>query len=182
MKKILFHLFLLASLFMAACHDDNGGPSSIVIDKDQQNQTAYADDTEKTIRFEATEAWHTEVDYTATKATETVEKWVSLDPASGEAGEITIKLALSTNYTGTDRKATIHIICGGTTITVIIEQKGETENGEVPDEDSPADGVRKISEIITSTDGEPNLPTMNKDVYKNTHCIKKSPVRKKQNT
>ena len=58
MKKILFHLFLLASLFMAACHDDNGGPSSIVIDKDQQNQTAYADDTEKTIRFEATEAWH----------------------------------------------------------------------------------------------------------------------------
>ncbi len=56
MKKILFHLFLLASLFMAACHDDNGGPSSIVIDKDQQNQTAYADDTEKTIRFEATEA------------------------------------------------------------------------------------------------------------------------------
>lgn len=55
MKKILFHLFLLASLFMAACHDDNGGPSSIVIDKDQQNQTAYADDTEKTIRFEATE-------------------------------------------------------------------------------------------------------------------------------
>ena len=156
MKKILFHLFLLASLFMAACHDDNGGPSSIVIDKDQQNQTAYADDTEKTIRFEATEAWHTEVDYTATKATETVEKWVSLDPASGEAGEITIKLALSTNYTGTDRKATIHIICGGTTITVIIEQKGETENGEVPDEDSPADGVRKISEIITSTDGEPN--------------------------
>ena len=77
MKKILFHLFLLASLFMAACHDDNGGPSSIVIDKDQQNQTAYADDTEKTIRFEATEAWHTEVDYTATKATETVEKWVT---------------------------------------------------------------------------------------------------------
>lgn len=37
--------------------------SSIVIDKDQQNQTAYADDTEKTIRFEATEAWHTEVDF-----------------------------------------------------------------------------------------------------------------------
>lgn len=36
MKKILFHLFLLASLFMAACHDDNGGPSSIVIDKDKQ--------------------------------------------------------------------------------------------------------------------------------------------------
>lgn len=171
MKKILFHLFLLASLFMAACHDDNGGPSSIVIDKDQQNQTAYADDTEKTIRFEATEAWHTEVDYTATKATETVEKWVSLDPASGEAGEITIKLALSTNYTGTDRKATIHIICGGTTITVIIEQKGETENGEVPDEDSPADGVRKISEIITSTDGEPNVTTL---TYSEDRIVKKT--------
>ena len=180
MKKILFHLFLLASLFMAACHDDNGGPSSIVIDKDQQNQTAYADDTEKTIRFEATEAWHTEVDYTATKATETVEKWVSLDPASGEAGEITIKLALSTNYTGTDRKATIHIICGGTTITVIIEQKGETENGEVPDEEY----VKSLKSLLPPTANRITsyLPTMNKDVYKNTHCIKKSPVRKKQNT
>ena len=209
MKKILFHLFLLASLFMAACHDDNGGPSSIVIDKDQQNQTAYADDTEKTIRFEATEAWHTEVDYTATKATETVEKWVSLDPASGEAGEITIKLALSTNYTGTDRKATIHIICGGTTITVIIEQKGEyTFLYSIEDIDKiapikidvkqeklktercrmkilrPMEYVKSLKSLLPPTANRITsyLPTMNKDVYKNTHCIKKSPVRKKQNT
>ena len=158
MKKILFHLFLLASLFMAACHDDNGGPSSIVIDKDQQNQTAYADDTEKTIRFEATEAWHTEVDYTATKATETVEKWVSLDPASGEAGEITIKLALSTNYTGTER-CRMKIL-------------------------RPMEYVKSLKSLLPPTANRITsyLPTMNKDVYKNTHCIKKSPVRKKQNT
>lgn len=185
MKKILFHLFLLASLFMAACHDDNGGPSSIVIDKDQQNQTAYADDTEKTIRFEATEAWHTEVDYTATKATETVEKWVSLDPASGEAGEITIKLALSTNYTGTDRKATIHIICGGTTITVIIEQKEKLKTERCRMKIlRPMEYVKSLKSLLPPTANRITsyLPTMNKDVYKNTHCIKKSPVRKKQNT
>lgn len=153
MKKILFHLFLLASLFMAACHDDNGGPSSIVIDKDQQNQTAYADDTEKTIRFEATEAWHTEVDYTATKATETVEKWVSLDPASGEAGTVTVKILLSPNYTGTGRKATIRIICGGSSITVTIEQKGQTEEGNTPiDPERPDQYKKLVSKIeITNT-------------------------------
>ena len=156
MKKILFHLFLLASLFMAACHDDNGGPSSIVIDKDQQNQTAYADDTEKTIRFEATEAWHTEVDYTATKATETVEKSVSLDPASGEAGDITIKHALSTNNTERCRMKILR----------------------------PIEYVKSLKSLLPATANRITsyLPTMNKDVYKNTHCIKKSPVRKKQNT
>ena len=40
MKKILFHLFLLALFFMAACIDVKGGPYYFVFDKDQQNQKA----------------------------------------------------------------------------------------------------------------------------------------------
>ena len=160
---------------MAACHDDNGGPSSIVIDKDQQNQTAYADDTEKTIRFEATEAWHTEVDYTATKATETVEKWVSLDPASGEAGEITIKLALSTNYTGTEVRRSRS--------SSNKKEKLKTERCRMKIL-RPMEYVKSLKSLLPPTANRITsyLPTMNKDVYKNTHCIKKSPVRKKQNT
>ena len=158
---------------MAACHDDNGGPSSIVIDKDQQNQTAYADDTEKTIRFEATEAWHTEVDYTATKATETVEKWVSLDPASGEAGEITIKLALSTSFAEVRRSRS----------SSNKKEKLKTERCRMKIL-RPMEYVKSLKSLLPPTANRITsyLPTMNKDVYKNTHCIKKSPVRKKQNT
>lgn len=184
MKKILFHLFLLASLFMAACHDDNGGPlllSSTKISKTRQLTPTI----QKKPSGSKRQAWHTEVDYTATKATETVEKWVSLDPASGEAGEITIKLALSTNYTGTDRKATIHIICGGTTITVIIEQKEKLKTERCRMKIlRPMEYVKSLKSLLPPTANRITsyLPTMNKDVYKNTHCIKKSPVRKKQNT
>lgn len=144
MRKILLQLMLLPLLILSACSDDDKGDSTIIIAKDQQNQTAFADDTDKTIRFTATQDWRTEVDYTGTKATDAAEKWVTLDPPSGEAGEVTVKVTLSTNYTGADRRATIRIVCGGTTITVIIEQKGLDEEGNIPDEDHKPDVTPRI--------------------------------------
>lgn len=157
MRKILLQLMLLPLLILSACSDDDKGDSTIIIAKDQQNQTAFADDTDKTIRFTATQDWRTEVDYTGTKATE---PWVTLDPPSGEAGEVTVSVTLGKNFTGVNRRAVIKIICGGTTITVIIEQKAETENGEIPDEqpDLPEPGphpdARRIAEVRTYEDGD----------------------------
>lgn len=157
MRKILLQLMLLPLLMLSACSDDDKGDSTIIIAKDQQNQTAFADDTDKTIRFTATQDWRTEVDYTGTKATE---PWVTLDPPSGEAGEVTVSVTLGKNFTGVNRRAVIKIICGGTTITVIIEQKAETENGEIPDEqpDLPEPGphpdARRIAEVRTYEDGD----------------------------
>lgn len=157
MRKILLQLMLLPLLILSACSDDDKGDPTIIIAKDQQNQTAFADDTDKTIRFTATQDWRTEVDYTGTKATE---PWVTLDPPSGEAGEVTVSVTLGKNFTGVNRRAVIKIICGGTTITVIIEQKAETENGEIPDEqpDLPEPGphpdARRIAEVRTYEDGD----------------------------
>lgn len=157
MRKILLQLMLLPLLILSACSDDDKGDPTIIIAKDQQNQTAFADDTDKTIRFTATQDWRTEVDYTGTKATE---PWVTLDPPSGEAGEVTVSVTLGKNFTGVNRRAVIKIICGGTTITVIIEQKAETENGEIPDEqpDLPEPGphpdARRIVEVRTYEDGD----------------------------
>lgn len=160
MRKILLQLMLLPLLMFSACSDDDKGDSTIIIAKDQQNQTAFADDTDKTIRFTAIQDWRTEVDYTGTKATDAAEKWVTLDPPSGEAGEVTVKVTLGKNFTGVNRRAVIKIICGGTTITVIIEQKAETENGEIPDEEpnlpepGPHPDARRIAEVRTYEDGD----------------------------
>ena len=48
----------------------------------------------------------------------------------------------------------------------------------------PMEYVKSLKSLLPPTANRITsyLPTMNKDVYKNTHCIKKSPVRKKQNT
>lgn len=132
MKHVLFTLICLATL-LVSCSDNNDDPETITISKDQLNQTVYADNTEKGITFTATEAWHTEVDYSGTKATNAGGQWVTLDPPSGGAGEVTIKVTLAVNRTGADRFAKVRIVCGGTTITIVIEQKGETEEGKIPD-------------------------------------------------
>lgn len=153
MRKILLQLMLLPLLMFSACSDDDKGDSTIIIAKDQQNQTAFADDTDKTIRFTATQDWRTEVDYSGTKATDAAEKWVTLDPPSGEAGEVTVKVTLSTNYTGKDRRAVIRIVCGSTTITITIEQKGLDEEGNIPDEPIVTPD-RKITRMYQYEDGK----------------------------
>lgn len=141
-------MMILPLLFLASCSDDDGGKSTIIISDNQKNQTAFADDVEKGITFTATEAWRTNVDYTQTKADASTEQWVTLDPPSGDAGEVTIKVALKTNTTGKDRTATVHIISGSTTITVTISQKGLTEEGNIPEEVEPDPAnVRQISSM-----------------------------------
>lgn len=148
MKRRLLQMMILPLLFLASCSDDDGGKSTIIISDNQKNQTAFADDVEKGITFTATEAWRTNVDYTQTKADATTEQWVTLDPPSGDAGEVTIKVALKTNTTGKDRTATVHIISGSTTITVTISQKGLTEEGNIPEEVEPDPAnVRQISSM-----------------------------------
>lgn len=152
MKHYLSLFVLCLSIIFLSCNDDNSS-DSISISKDQLNQNAYADDSEKGITFTAQEAWKTEINYnSATKATDT-SNWITLDPPSGEAGTVTVKILLSPNYTGADRKATIRIICGSSSITVTIEQKGQTEEGNTPvDPERPDQYKKLVSKIeITNT-------------------------------
>ena len=152
MKHYLSLFTLCLSIIFLSCNDDNSS-DSISISKDQLNQSAYANASERGITFTAQEAWKTEINYnSATKATDT-SNWITLDPPSGEAGTVTVKILLSPNYTGTGRKATIRIICGGSSITVTIEQKGQTEEGNTPiDPERPDQYKKLVSKIeITNT-------------------------------
>lgn len=65
---------------------------------------------------------------------------MTVSPDHGDAaGDYTITITLGVNTTGKNRRATVMIECGGTKITITVEQKGTTEEGEVPGEgDEPS--------------------------------------------
>lgn len=61
------------------------------------------------------------------------------------AGDYTITDHARSEYDGKDRRATVMIECGGTKITITVEQKGTTEEGEIPDDsDEPAVPARLL--------------------------------------
>lgn len=153
MKKILF--VALAALTLAACgKDDNPkGPEgpAIEITDGQKEQTVYADETtgESSVKIETTGAWTSTItDGSATRAAAT---WVTIDPSSGSAaGNYTIAIKLAPNYTGTDRTATITIVCGGDKITITVTQDALTEEGEEPvEEEVPVTGVTLDQPTLT---------------------------------
>lgn len=132
MKRIL--LMMLAICTLASCSKDNGDdmPKNIEVTGGNTTQEVFADNTQgkEGVKFTTTGAWTSSI--VATTKADTPD-WVSIDPASGDkAGNYTINITLTPNYTGDNRKAEIKISCGGTTITITVEQKGLTESGNQP--------------------------------------------------
>lgn len=132
MKKLL--LIMLAICTLIGCSKDNGDetPKNIEITGGETTQEVFADNTQGKdgVKFTTTGAWNSSI-VSTTKAD--APDWVSIDPASGDkAGDYTINIILAPNYTGENRKAEIKISCGGTVITITVEQKGVTENNEKP--------------------------------------------------
>ena len=140
MKRIF--AFLFAAAAFCACSDDNGGDGG----KDIQlapgtpkDYTIFADETSGTpsegISFTTTGPWRATVAETRAEVSGGSPSWVTVSPDHGDAaGDYTITIGLGVNATGKDRRATITIECGSTKITITVEQKGTTEEGEVPDE------------------------------------------------
>lgn len=133
--KRLFFMFL-ATLTFVAC--DKGGddtPKPIELTGNTKTtQTIYADETSKAdgIKFNATAPWTATVSGVDVRSGSDVE-WLTLSVYEGKAGEQTLTLTLLLNTTGLDRKAEIKISCGGTTITITVEQKEVTQSGEKPE-------------------------------------------------
>lgn len=134
MKKML--CMLLASILWIACSEDGNEVKEITLKEGISNsQTVYADETQKTdgIKFTAVAPWTATVSKVASSRADNNETdWLKLSAYSGSAGEHTLSLTLSENTTGLDRKAEIRIVCGETTITIIVEQKATTQTGDKP--------------------------------------------------
>lgn len=137
---------------LMACSDDNGGDGG----KDIQlapgtpkDYTIFADETSAApsegISFTTTGPWRATVAETRADVSGG-SSWVTVSPDHGDAADdYTITITLGVNTTGKDRRATVTIECGGTKITITVEQKGTTEEGEIPDDgDEPAVPVRQL--------------------------------------
>ena len=155
----------MGAIAFIACSDDNGGDG----DKDIQlapgtpkDYTIFADETSGTpsegISFTTTGPWRATVAETRADVSGG-SSWVTVSPNHGDAaGDYTITITLEVNTTGKDRRATVMIECGGTKITITVEQKGTTEEGEIPDDgDEPAVPARLlISEMKSYSKKNPD--------------------------
>ena len=138
-------------VMFAACSDDTKVIKEIVLDKGTAtNQTIYSDETstKEGISFTATEKWTATVTDISTRAAEGRVDWLKLSQYDGGAGKFTLTLTIEKNDTGSDRKAEIKIVCGETTITVVVEQKAITsdEAGTDPDQPQSKKKVKTIKE------------------------------------
>ncbi len=152
-KKVVFMLKVFSAalvlplvLFAASCsesNDDGGNDDPVKLAPETKPvQQVYADEQQgpAPIKFTATGPWTATVAAVPTKAEGGSEvDWLKLSAYKGGAGEVSLTMELQPNLTGQDRKAEIRIACGGTVITITVEQKGTTESGEKPeDPDKPA--------------------------------------------
>ena len=161
MKKIHALFLLMGVVALTACSDDNGdgtGKDIQLAPGTPKDYTIFADETSGTpsegISFTTTGPWRVTVVQTRADAFDSGEvtpSWVTVSPDHGDAaGDYTISISLGVNTSGQDRKATITIECGGTKITITVEQKGTTEDGKVPDDgDEPVvpTGAQLVSEV-----------------------------------
>ncbi len=161
MKKIHALFLLMGVVALTACSDDNGdgtGKDIQLAPGTPKDYTIFADETSGTpsegISFTTTGPWRATVVQTRADAFDSgavTPSWVTVSPDHGDAaGDYTISISLGVNTSGQDRKATITIECGGTKITITVEQKGTTEDGKVPDDgDEPVvpTGAQLVSEV-----------------------------------
>lgn len=139
MRNSLFTIgcFLMLFLGMTGCTENEEKKDIVLVGDTQTTQTIYADQTTGDaggIRFTAVSDWTatvTEVT-TQTKANGSSVDWLTLSAYNGGPGEYTLTMTISENLTGQDRKAKIEIRCGADIITITVEQKGITEDGETP--------------------------------------------------
>lgn len=142
----------MGAIAFIACSDDNGGEEGKDIQLapgTSKDYTIFADETSGTpsegISFTTTGPWRATVAETRADVSGG-SSWVTVSPDHGDAaGDYTITITLGVNTTGKDRRATVMIECGGTKITITVEQKGTTEEGEIPDDsDEPAVPARQL--------------------------------------
>ena len=161
-------LLAAAAAAFCACSDDNGGDGGKDIrlaPGTPKDYTIFADETSGTpsegISFTTTGPWRATVAETRAEVSGGSPSWVTVSPDHGDAaGDYTITIGLGVNATGKDRRATVTIECGSTKITITVEQKGTTEEGEVPDEgDEPVvpAGVQLVSEVYCYFNDSPGV-------------------------
>ena len=138
----------VAALMAAGCHEKpEGGDGSVSLHSEAE-MTLPAAETDTVISFTATADW--------TAAVEDGE-WLSVSPASGEAGEISATLSAAANSEADARTAIVRISCGTDEATVTVTQEGASgEEPEEPEEPEQPTGKMPRSILLEQLyDGAP---------------------------
>ena len=138
----------VAALMAAGCHEKpEGGDGSVSLHSEAE-MTLPAAETDTVISFTATADW--------TAAVEDGE-WLSVSPASGEAGEISATLSAAANSEADARTAIVRISCGTDEATVTVTQEGASgEEPEEPEEpEQPAGKMPRSILLEQLYDGAP---------------------------
>ncbi|MDN0053233.1 BACON domain-containing protein [Bacteroides caecigallinarum] len=162
--KAFYSLLLLLAVALTSCDEVLGTQDQIeLVDGTSTSLIFNADESgDATIKFVAEAAWTASVsEITASKSGESI-SWLKLSSYGGEAGEYTITVSLTKNFTGASRKAEIKIVCGESEVVITIEQKGETSTGVV---------AKKIKEIVYKETDNSSVDT-NDTPYEEEYSLK----------
>ena len=128
MKKTLFYLFvLLAAVWvLPACSDkDDPGPEEEKVDKGtlKMADSAVLEPVLDnyggfvSLTFTASAAWEVRL------ADQQVSEWLTIAPEKGTAGTNTIMITVDANEVPTERKASITLVCGEATCSIVLTQQ-----------------------------------------------------------
>lgn len=139
--KAFYSLLLLLAVVLTSCDEVLGTQDQIELsDGTSTSLVVSADENlEAIIKFTADASWSASVEEVASSKVGESLSWLKLSSYGGEAGECTITVSLTKNFTGASRKAEIKIVCGESEVIITVEQKGETSAGTV---------AKQIKEII----------------------------------
>ena len=124
----------LASAFTAAlllsCQEPEPAPLTI----DSQPSQIAAEGGSTSFTLTAPGSWTATVQPVAEGTDVT---WLTVDPASGEAGEHTVTLTAKANTAEEERTASVSVTCGSSSATVTVSQAGATAQDEPEEPEEP---------------------------------------------
>ena len=142
---------ILAAVAAFSCQEKEPTPLTI----DSEPEVIAAEGGSTTFTFTAPGQW-TAVIQPASDGTEV--SWLTIDPASGEAGQHTVTLTAEANTDKETRTAVISVASGSSSATISVSQAGDTSQDE-PEEPEEPDipdhtGLVKTVTLTVSSEGD----------------------------
>lgn len=138
---------ILAAAAAFSCQEKEPTPLTI----DSEPEVIAAEGGSTTFTFTAPGQWTAGIQ-PASDGSEA--SWLTIDPASGEAGEHTVTLTAEANSAEEERTATVIVTSGSSSATVSVSQAGTTAQDEPEEPDTPDHtGLVKSVEVSFNENG-----------------------------
>lgn len=125
MKQYLLLLALTTMTVLSGCSKDDSENTTPILQLDYT--IAATEGSSVTVSFDVNADWETTVEYENSDS-----GWLTVDPASGKAGKITLKMTAEGNPRTSERRAYVIISYGSDSpCRLTVTQAGEAENADI---------------------------------------------------